>query len=159
MAEALCCPVSLEEFRDPRVLPCGHTIDLFSIPANRVLRACPLCRAVLGTTLENCPVNWTVVSFMGLEVVSDTIETRYGTRIRTLVQKIRRRVAKHASLRYHASVFLRCIPENDREAVQNRLSTELRDAGFVVTETKILMSEGCLCTSIREDLVVVVVPK
>jgi len=158
--DALCCPISLEEFRDPRVLPCGHTVDLLSVPPSRSVRACPLCRAPLATTtLEGCPINWVVVSCLGLDVASRAIETRYNEQIGRLVEKIRRRMENRTVVRYHTSDFLRGVREEDRQPVQGRITAALQELGFVVMETKILMAEGCLCTSIREDTFVCVVPK
>lgn len=155
----MCCPISLEEFRDPRVLPCGHTIDLLSVPSGRRVRCCPLCRAPLAGTLEACPINWVVVACLGLDVASRTLEARYDEQVRTIVEKIRRRVSRQGVYRYHTSELLRIVPPDDRNAVQGRVTAALQELGLVVMENKILMAEGCLCASVREDTLVVVVPK
>lgn len=58
LEETLTCPVCLDLFDDPRLLPCSHTFCgkcLHSTRTNRSLISCPLCRAhVLGQIL---PVN------------------------------------------------------------------------------------------------------
>lgn len=68
------CPVSLEPFKHPRVMECGHTIDCESL--NRLASdECPVCRAPFERPV---PTNWCVVEMMGIDVkermVSDHVK-------------------------------------------------------------------------------------
>lgn len=64
--EIFVCPVSLEEFKDPRILPCGHTLEFSSIKGI-VIPKCPLCKRVFSKK-ESFPVNWVVAQHLGLNI-------------------------------------------------------------------------------------------
>ena len=66
----LCCPVSLNTYLNPRVLPCGHTIDLnCMIKYNK--KICPLCSNKFSQSILSLPVNWVVVNLLDLKIQSN----------------------------------------------------------------------------------------
>lgn len=60
------CPVTLQPFEHPKVLPCGHTIDYKVIP-KMYKRQCPLCRRPF---FNEPPTNWVLVDFLHLKIDS-----------------------------------------------------------------------------------------
>jgi DNA-binding PadR family transcriptional regulator len=51
-------PISLEIFKEPRVISCGHTLDNASL-SNPSLESCPCCRALIDkTTVQELPENF-----------------------------------------------------------------------------------------------------
>jgi hypothetical protein len=66
MLPSLECPVTLESFRHPKVLPCGHTIDNDVIRQLKK-RQCPICRRPF---FANPPTNWILVDLLNLRIDS-----------------------------------------------------------------------------------------
>jgi hypothetical protein len=60
------CPVTLHKFIDPRVLPCGHTVDRKALD-QLTSSECPLCRTSYKT-FRPLPVNWAVAEYLGLNI-------------------------------------------------------------------------------------------
>lgn len=60
------CPVSLQPFKNPKVLPCGHTLDSASIKC-LLKKVCPLCQSAFSS-LSVLPTNWIVVQHLNLVV-------------------------------------------------------------------------------------------
>lgn len=58
------CPITLDSFREPRVLDCGHTIDRAALDLLRE-RRCPVCRCRF---FADPAVNWALVSVLGLKI-------------------------------------------------------------------------------------------
>jgi hypothetical protein len=59
------CPVSLREYADPRVLPCGHTLDYSSI-LQLEKDECPLCRRLFNK--RDLPRNWSLIKLLDITV-------------------------------------------------------------------------------------------
>ena len=60
------CPICAEKYKDPRVIPCGHTFCRPCIEALRTLR-CPLCRQRItlpGNGVGDLPKNYFIVNFL-----------------------------------------------------------------------------------------------
>lgn len=68
------CPVTHEIFKNPRVLPCGHTCDLESLTG---LTKCPLCSSKIGSAIPS--VNWLVANMLGLSI--PVISERFNKKV------------------------------------------------------------------------------
>lgn len=64
MSQSLECPVTLQPFQHPKVLPCGHTIDNHVIQQMHK-RQCPICRRPFFT---DPPTNWVLVDLLHLKI-------------------------------------------------------------------------------------------
>lgn len=101
----LVCPVSLLSFTDPKVLPCGHTLDRESL-IKLFVRECPICKSkFLNKSIEHFPTNWAITNLMNLSIKQplNNILTR----------------AKASEMSIN---FLRPILENEFEKLLNDIS-------------------------------------
>lgn len=148
------CPVSLEAFRDPRVLPCGHTLEYFSIKGVKgpVFR-CPLCKSIF-LHKERLPVNWLVAQFLGLNVCND--QKSIAQEQKDIAMRMRRErgqkyitknlecvmnEVKKKSVRGECQLTYRIsIPWHESPIVRNEvgclLTETLQEMGFVVNSHK-----------------------
>ncbi len=150
------CPVSKERFVDPRVLPCGHTIDYASLKdlPSRHLGAlhCPLCQKAFGQG-RKLPPNWTLMSVMGLDVplrekekiasmttmesvrmTSEAIiDAAVEKELIVLRKKIRKEAAKgNGSYSYRVYGQFSAYPEGMHNLLDDRIRARLRQEGFTV---------------------------
>jgi uncharacterized protein (UPF0212 family) len=64
--EPSCCPITLNKFEHPVVLPmCGHTIDK-SVISKLDRKVCPICKTEFLS--EFVQTNWALVDILGLEI-------------------------------------------------------------------------------------------
>ncbi|QKF93510.1 SP-RING finger protein [Fadolivirus algeromassiliense] len=68
MSDTFVCPITLEQFKEPIIIPtCGHTFDkngLINLPNKK----CPICKTDFVGNPLNFPFNWTIISHLGLEI-------------------------------------------------------------------------------------------
>jgi hypothetical protein len=68
MEDTFCCPITLEQFTEPIVIPeCGHTFDKKSLESLHQ-KKCPLCDIIYSGNPNDFPINWIVVSHLNLEI-------------------------------------------------------------------------------------------
>lgn len=64
----LICPITLEEFKHPLVLDCGHTIDKSAFDSIQQQDKCPVC---MQPNLSKNRINWSIVTALGLNIHVD----------------------------------------------------------------------------------------
>jgi hypothetical protein len=71
--EAFCCPITLEQFTDPIIIPeCGHTFDRRQLKdCNK--KECPKCRKPFRGDPSGFPTNWSIVEYLDLNIKSKTV--------------------------------------------------------------------------------------
>lgn len=59
------CPVTLDKFKNPQVLPCGHTFDKEVIKKLK-RNICPLCKKAFMS--RECVPNWILIKHLNLDI-------------------------------------------------------------------------------------------
>lgn len=140
------CPVSLEPWRHPKVLPCGHTIDATSLEGlGRKL--CPVCREPFLS--HNTPTNYALVDLLELEIEPSAskddnlqaqlrqIHARIVQRtvepaIEEIVERVRTRAAQgYRVCEFYQHELKHCSnPRVAVHAIRNAVPQGLRKLGF-----------------------------
>lgn len=61
----LLCPITYQVFKNPRVLPCGHTFDKEALTKLKKSK-CPMCRE--SFILNQCAPNWIIIKYLNLDI-------------------------------------------------------------------------------------------
>jgi hypothetical protein len=65
-------PITLEIFKYPKILDCGHTFDhdtLKSIINRNIIFKCPLCNKIISErNIEKIPTNWLVCNLLNINI-------------------------------------------------------------------------------------------
>lgn len=82
------CPITLETFKIPFILDCGHTFEKDAIEkALNLKQQCPLCKK---ENVSAIGVNWQIVKALGLEVKMDVINKKRKSFDEMVAEKKRR---------------------------------------------------------------------
>lgn len=138
------CPISLKRFKNPRVLPCGHTFDLQSLQkAGNVISSCPLCRTEVNIyDPRYLPVNWILISILGLSVPTDKCTSKYKTQVHKECYRMREHIhfanqRGRKTFRYNPRRVFQSYRDNiDRDLINEEVMTYLKCSGFHVSYEK-----------------------
>jgi len=146
MSEGLICPVSQEKFKEPRVLPCGHTLDDSTIKQLK-RKHCPICDDDFSYCSRLLPINWVVVSALQLNITTTKLnktmtaqeakkialiftDNSVATELEIIYEKIRNE-AKSGEFEITHSINNN---EKNRNLIVDRVSKKLSTLGFSVSE-------------------------
>jgi len=130
------CSISLEEFKIPIVLSCGHTFEKEYIEKIMVHK-CPLCRKsyyIVGK-------NWAIIDYMGLDKMDDDDKSDIK-KATHYISKITKKILKRSLCGYSYIIYKPSFFYGFSENVCKIIEMEFKKKGFHVRRR--LSSSGML---------------